>query len=225
MITLDVLDWLARLDDALENRLTFAERKLARREAKSLIEDMAFRFGMFEERPLPDDIDYARALEALKDPPAAAAAFVARKPVYKARVRRKRFTRIAVLALVVVGGWAFADFATSEVATPLVNIADGGIDPMTKSNETTFVVTPDFTRVRFDANVRVFNDDGLVIVTVRDPDGLVVWTQDFSRRGTGVAHRNIQGDELKAGEWTVRYEFGDAAGHLHVEAHGVTPRR
>lgn len=227
MATLDVLDYVVRLDDALAGSMPAPERKLVTRDVRRLVEDFAFRFAFLDGRVAPDDIDYARALEALKEPARAAEAFAAKRPRYRRRVVRKRVVSYLVLLFLVLAGTAFATLVTSEEADPLVDEwKEGSRTPVTQSYSRTFDVAPGTSRLQFSAQVILLAGDDApdgsgITFLILDPAGNVRAERTFTGRNS-VYHKGAI-EAPGPGTWEVFVDFHDAAGSSDVTVLGVRP--
>lgn len=227
MATLDVLDYVVRLDEALARVMPPGERKLATRDVKHLVEDLAFRFAFMDGRVAPDDIDYARALEALKDPPRAADSFAAHRPRYRKRVMRKRVVSWTVLALVALAGTAFATLVTSEEADVLVDQwRVGYAERATESHRLGFDVVEGTKRLQFTAQVIVTGGrdapaGSSITFLVLDPAGNVKAERTFA--GTTSVYYKGAIEAPGPGRWEVFVDFHDAAGASDVTILGVHP--
>lgn len=219
--SLDVLDYLAGLDVALDKAgLEPAYRRAALKDARRIAEAMAFRFALMDERPLPEDLDHLRALEAMKPPERAAPILAARRPIY-ARARRRRLaTTYTVLGLVAVLVAALAYVATSEESVTLAEFST-----MASTNRT-FVVTENITRVHVDATV-LHPDDAVSAVSVylAGPDGRVIQLWPSGDARNNYLRRNIEPPELVAGEWSVLVDFNEGGGSVYLTILGVQPSR
>ena len=216
-----MLDYQAGLDAELARAgMPAALRRPAVKDARRVVDAMAFRFALMDERPLPEDLDYLRALEAVKPPARAAPVLLARRPVY-ARARRRRLTTtwsiLLVLALA-IGGLAY--LATSEESVTLAEFSASA------STDRTFVVTGNMTRLYVDATV-LHPDDAVSGVTIflNGPDGRVVQLWPSGDARNNYLRRNVEPPTLTPGEWTVLVDFNSPGGSVYLTVLGVQPAR
>ena len=221
MASLDVLDYQAALDEALAKEgLPPALRRQAVKEARRVLDAMAFRFALMDERPLPEDLDHLRALEAMQPPARAAAVLAKRRPIY-AKVRRRRltttYTTLAILALAIAG---LAYLATSEESVVLAEFSTAS------DLNRTFVVDENFTRLYVDATI-LHPDDGVSGVTIflAGPDDRVVQLWPSGDARNNYLRRNLAPPELVPGEWRLFVDFNGGAGSVHLTLLGVRPAR
>lgn len=229
MSSLDLLDYQVGLDEALARPgpdgkplLASALRRQAVKEARRVVDAMAFRFALLDERPLPEDLDYLRALEAVK-PPARAAEVLARRKGHYAKVRARRLvTTWGVLAIVGALVAVLAVLATSEESVTLASINHSTATEQTYSPNATFVVDANVTRLHVDGTLLLARGStGNIEVRLVDPDGVV---HDLTpTRGNVYLRENV--DAPKAGEWTLYVDFNGAEGSARVEVFGVRPTR
>lgn len=236
MASLDVLDYQVGLDAELAKPgpegaplLEAPLRKQAIRDARRTIDMMAFRFAVADEWPLPEDLDYLRALEAMKPPAAAAAVLARQRPVYaRRRVRRLATTWIVlgVLMLVVAGGWWVA---TSETADTLALVVEStntlpGDETHTFAITRNFTVEPEVNRLHLDGTVIVTRDSpGVIEVRLLDPSGQLAYYESFNPRdGNYIRHNVLQ---PAPGEWQLIVDFLDVQGSARVSVDGVRPAR
>ncbi|HET6404753.1 MAG TPA: hypothetical protein VFH78_08900 [Candidatus Thermoplasmatota archaeon] len=225
MASLDVLDYQAGLDGELARAgMPAALRRQAVKDARRVVDAMAFRFALMDERPLPEDLDYLRALEALKPPPRAAPVLLARRPHY-ARVRRRRLTTTWTILLVLataIGGLAY--LATSEEAEELVLISLDTTQMLTFSSERSFEVTENMTRLHIDGTFLINRDSrGVIEARLVDPAGQTRMFESFYPNGNVYLRENIY--EPEPGEWTLIVDFLDARGSVRVTVDGIRPTR
>lgn len=231
MSSLDLLDYQVGLDAALARPgpdgrplLPAALRRQAVKDARRVVDAMAFRFALLDDRPLPEDLDYLRALEAVKAPPQAAEVLARRRPHY-ARVRRRRLTTtwvvLAVLGLLVGG---VVHIATLEKAEVLATIVHSTGATGTFSPNATFVVDGNVTRLHLDGTILVHRESaGVVEVRLVDPDGRTAFYDAYGARGNVYLRENVY--DPKPGEWTLLVDFSGARGSVRVEVLGVQPNR
>lgn len=232
MATLDVLDYQVALDDALaapgpDGRplLEAGLRRQAIREARRTIDMMAFRFAVLDERALPEDIDYLRALEAVKPAPLAAAVLARRRPAYARNRRRRRITTYGVLGilfLLMMGGYYLA---TSEEAVELVTLqaTSDSLTDATSYNRT-FFVTEDLNRLHLEGTFVVTRDSsGIIEARLLDPDGNTAFYEAYDPRSGNFERHNIVNPQ--PGEWTLIVDFLSAKGSARVDITGVRPTR
>ena len=226
MASLDVLDYLQGLDAALAKRgMAPAYRRQAVKDARRVIDAMAFRFAILDERPLPEDLDYLRAIEAMKQPDRAAPVLERRLPHYR-RVRSRRLATTGVTLLVLaglVGGLAW--LATSETAEPLASLSNANPDEgRTVTLTENFTVTPDMNRLYVAGTVFVgAGTRGNIEIFLKGPDGETKLFQSYAERGTYYLRENVELPE--AGDWTLLIDFNGARGSIQVDVSGVKPAR
>lgn len=231
MSSLDVLDYQTGLEAALAKRgpegkplLEPALRRQAMRDVRRTIDALAFRFALIDERPLPEDLDYIRALEGLKAPDDVARVLAKRRPIY-VRTRRRRlattWTMLAVFALFAAG---IAYAATLESADTLaeVNVAQDEGDVLR-----TFTVPEGVSRLYVAATVIVQREGGPVTISLVDPDG----REHLGEAGYGAQFYTGDGNYLReniptpaAGNWTLLVSYGNG-GSVSVRVDAVTPNR
>lgn len=227
MASLDVLDYQLALDAALAKQgMRPGLRRAAVKEARRVLDAMAFRFALMDERPLPEDLDYLRALEAMKPAGRAAPVLLRRQPVYaRARTRRLATTWGVLLVLALaVGGLAY--LATSERAIPLAVIDHSAADPVTLPSARTFTVTENMTRLRVDGTFLLSKASrGVVEVRLLDPSNNTVFYEPYYPGGNVYLRENIEQDVLVPGEWTLLVDFLDAQGAVRLTVDGIVPTR
>lgn len=219
--SLDVLDYQAGLDAELAKAgLAAPYRRQALKEARRVIDAMAFRFALMDERPLPEDLDYLRAVEAVKPPARAAPVFAARRPIY-VKVRRRRLTTTYVtLALIVLFASTLAWYATSEESVVLAEFSANS------NTNRTFEVTPEMTRLHLDATV-LHPRDGVAGVSIflSGPQGRVIQVWPSGDARNNYLRLNVEEPLLVPGEWTLLVDFNDGTGSVSMTVLGVTPTR
>jgi len=225
MASLDVLDYQAGLDAALAKAgMEPAFRRAAMKDARRVVDAMAFRFAILDERPLPEDLDYLRALEAVKPPEKAADVLLARRPVY-ARARRRRLVTtwlaLSIVSLAIVG---LVVGATSEEAIELALIDRGTGPGASPSANATFTVTEEMTRLHLDGTVLLAKaSPGVVEVWLIDPTGQPRVFESFYANGNIYLRENVY-DPIP-GVWTLTVDFLDASGSARVTVDGIRPTR
>lgn len=232
MATLDVLDYQLALDEALAAPgpdgaplLEAGLRRPAVREARRTLDMMAFRFAVMDERALPEDLDYLRALEAVKPAPEAAKVLARRRPVYARARRRRRITTYGVLgmlALLIAGGYYVV---TSEEAVDLTTLqaTSGSVDASTSYNRT-FIVTPEMTRLHIEGTFVVSRESsGIIEARLVAPDGKTAFYEAYGPRDGNFERANILSPQ--PGEWTLIVDFLAAKGSARVDITGVRPTR
>lgn len=221
MASLDVLDYQAGLDAALAKEgMPPALRRAGVKEARRVADAMAFRFALLDERPLPEDLDYLRAIEAMKRPELAAKVLQRRRPIYAANRRRRlitTWTMLGFFALMVTLLWVAA---TSEEAVVLTEFTTS------RSTERNFTVTENFTRMRVDATV-LHPDDAVSAVEIflNGPDGEFVRLWPTTDARNNYLRRNIEPPTLVPGEWRLFVDFNSAGGSVYMTVTGVQPAR
>lgn len=230
MASLDVLDYLTGLDDELAKpgpdgraRMPPPLRKQALRDARRVIDMMAFKFAIVDERPLPEDLDHLRAIEAVKPAPRAADVLLRRAPHY-ARVRRRRLaTTWSVLAVLVLLFGGLAYLATSEKADTLATIVTAPATDVTYAENRTFDVRADMTRLYVTADVFVARgSQGSVEIRLVDPDGEVALVDLWTPQSNNYLRESVP---PKTGTWTLVVVFHNAHGSVRAEVNGVYPAR
>lgn len=228
MATLDVLDYLVKLDEALVGRLGPAERKMARKDVRRTLEDLAFRFAILDERVMPEDLDYARALEVLKEPDATARVLERRAPVYRKRRVRKGITTAVVLVGLALFVGAFSNFVTSERADVLVDgWLVGSPTPQSKSESREFTVPHGTSRLQLSGPVVVLTDresvrENTVTVLLMDPSGQIRFEKVFTSANAVYAKTTVE--VPTPGAWTLLVDFRDAAGSAELTVLGVSAK-
>lgn len=223
--SLDVLDYVTGLDEALaapgpdaKPLLAPGLRKQALRETRRVIEAMAFRFAILDERALPEDLDYLRAIEAMK-PPAKAAQVLARKqPVYARARRRRLVTTWTSLAIVLLAIAALAYGATSEKAERVVELSTS------QTANATFVVGENVTRLHVDATIVAGRgNEGTIEIFLYSPSGkvLALWPAGDVR--DNYLRSNV--DLPEKGEWRALVDLNGGAGHVSLVIDAVRPAR
>ena len=227
MASLDVLDYLQGLDAALAQRgMQAPYRRQGLKDARRTIDAMAFKFAIQDERPLPEDLDYLRALEAMKPPERAAPVLQRRLPAYR-RVRGRRLLTTGIVLLVLasfVGGLAW--LATSESSHPLASLTHAVNDDAgrTVSLNETFTVESGMTRAYVAGTIFVGPDTrGNIEIFLKGPDGQTRLFKAYADRGTHYLRENVH--PLEAGEWTLLVDFNGARGSVHVDVNGIRPTR
>ncbi|MFA5862328.1 MAG: hypothetical protein WDA16_11605 [Candidatus Thermoplasmatota archaeon] len=225
MASLDVLDYVTRLDEALSTHERSAGlRRAGVREARDLIDAMAFRFALLDERPLPEDFDYLRAIEAMRTPTQAAGVLARRLPHYARQRRRRLTTTWGVLAVIAILLGATAYYATSERAQTLAAISEHSAVDVQYSVNQTFLVTADMTRLHMDGSAVVSKlSNGTIEVRLLDPNGSPQVTQVFQARGNNFLRANVESPAV--GRWTLLVDFNEAGGAVDVSVDGITPTR
>lgn len=228
MSSLDLLDYQAGLDAALAKPgpggrapLPAGLRSAAVKEARRVVDAMAFRFALMDERPLPEDLDYLRALEAVKPPERAAEVLARRAPIYARARRRRLVTTWTVLPLVVALVGALAWAATSEKADTLAEVNDRVTAPT--SVERRFEVGDNITRLHVEGTFVVPRDAvGAIEVFLIDPSGRTRIYDSFVPGGNNYLRENVPDPE--PGEWTLLVDYG-SEGSAFVRVNGVYPAR
>lgn len=229
MSSLDVLDYQVALDEALARPgddgrplLEAAHRKTALREVRRAIEAMAFRFALLDERALPEDLDYLRAIEAMK-PPAKAAKVLARKrPVYARARRRRLITTWTTLAILLVAVAALVYGATSEKADRLVDLSTS------RSANATFEVGPDVTRLYVAGTILpAKGQEGTIEIFLYSPSGQVytLWPGTHDTRDTYL-RQNLEGTPaVEPGTWRALVDLNGGPGSVSLVIDAVRPTR
>lgn len=231
MSSLDLLDYQVGLDEALARPgpdgkplLAPALRRQAVKEARRVVDAMAFRFALMDERPLPEDLDYLRALEAVKAPPGAAEVLARRGPHYARTRRRRLVTTWTVLALIAALVGSGAWLVTSEKADVLAVVSHAAAVEATFSPNATFYVDEATTRLHVDGTVLLQRDStGGIEVRLLDPDGRVRLEESFYPGGNVYLRHNEY--DPAPGLWTLLVDFNSAQGSARVEVLGVKPAR
>jgi hypothetical protein len=227
MSSLDVLDYAIGLDEALARRSPNGEpllpaglRKQAVREARRVIDAMAFRFAILDERALPEDLDYLRAIEAMKPAARAATVLAKRRPVYAKNRARRLATTYVSLAVVVLAVGALAFAATSEKADRVVDVS------ASQATNLTFRVDENVTRLHIDGTILpAKGSEGTIEIFLYSPDGTTytLWP-DGDMRDTYL-RRNLEGATLARGEWRAFIDFNGGPGSVYLIIDAVRPAR
>jgi hypothetical protein len=221
MASLDVLDYQAGLDAALAREgMPPALRRAGMKEARRVIDAMAFRFALMDDRPLPEDLDYLRAIEAMKAPAQAAPVLMRRRGVYAANRRRRLVTTWAILGVFAAAVVLLAVAVTSEDAVLLAEFSTS------RSLEQNFTVTENFTRLHVDATV-LHPDDAISAVEIYlygpNEETIRLWPAADARNN--YLRRNIEPPLLVPGEWRLLVDFNSAGGSVYMTLTGVQPSR
>lgn len=225
MASLDVLDYQAGLDAALAKAgMPAALRRQGVKEARRVVDAMAFRFALMDERPLPEDLDYLRALEAVKPAERAAAVLLARRPHY-ARVRRRRLVTTWTILLVLAGAIGGLSYlATSEQAVELALIEHSSFSRLTFPSNRTFVVTEGMTRLHVDGTILMSKaSQGVIEVRLVDPTGQTRMFESFYPGGNVYLRENVY--DPVPGRWELIVDYLDAQGSVRVTVDGIRPTR
>jgi hypothetical protein len=223
--SLDVLDYQAGLDAALAKEgLPAPLRRSAVKEARRVVDAMAFRFALMDERPLPEDLDYLRALEAMKRPEEAARVLLHRRGVYAANRRRRLVTTWSILvglALLVAGfGYAVTSEEAHELALVTHNVGQSVTFPTTRN----FTVAEEVTRLHVDGTFLVAKTSpGVIEVRLVDPAGETRLFRSYYAGGNIYLRENVY--EPEAGTWMLIVDYLDAQGSVRVSVDGVRPSR
>ncbi|MHB8606053.1 MAG: hypothetical protein ACYDCK_12445 [Thermoplasmatota archaeon] len=227
MASLDVLDYVTALEAALAPLLPRAERRLAIRETRHVIDELAFRLAWAAERRVPpEDIDYARAIECLKPAAAVAPILARRRPKYRKRVIRRQVTTIFVLLFMLVAGVAFAHFIASEKGRVALDWAPASGAVVDASDSRNFTIMPGASEVQFSftadvAKVTNASQAGLVEITVLDPAGNIRYQGDFTHSTRIYDRANVESPP--SGVWVVYVDFHEALAGVRVNVVEVTP--
>lgn len=222
MASLAVREYLMELEEELEGVLGRAERKIARREVRGLVQDMAFRLAARKERPAPEDIDYEIALEAMRPPAEAAEVLAGRADEFRRRKWAKRGRTAAVVLVLMLVGILAVQAMTSETSVPVYSYTNGSENRTTASTVDTFEVEGDYRRLQYQVRGFLSSDEGLIRVTLLDPGNQAVVQESF----TPEAGLHAQGTvpEVPRGTWTLVVDFQDASGSVRVDVRGVRAR-
>jgi hypothetical protein len=225
MASLDVLDYQAGLDAALAKEgMPVALRRSAVREARRVVDAMAFRFALMDERPLPEDLDYLRALEAMKRPERAAAVLMRRRGVYASNRRRRLTVTYGILLVLALAVGGLAYLATSEEAVELALVAQTTGAVVTFPTQENFTVTSEMTRLHVDGTFLVAKDaPGVIEVRIVDPRGETRLYESYHAGGNLYLRENIYAPE--PGEWSIIVDYLDAQGSVRVSVDGIRPTR
>lgn len=234
MSSLDVLDYQTGVEEALARRgpdgrplLEAPLRRQALRDVRRLIDALAFRYAIIDDRPLPEDLDYIRALEGLKRPDAVAPVLARRRPHYQ-RVRRRRLTTswtvLGVILLFIAGLLYVATLEKAEEVALVNERGDAGA-----VFEQTFTIGEEITRLHVDGTIVVAKDaGGPIVVSLIGPDNReYLGTEgrlgaEFTSRGGNYLRENV--NSPIAGEWTLRVNYG-GAGSAMVTVLAIQPAR
>lgn len=223
MSSLDVRAYVLKVEEHLKDRLRKGERKLALREVKGVVRDLAFDLAIRKRRPAPADIDYALALECLKPPETVAEVLVARRSEYASRVRRRRLRSVAVLAVLILGGLALANAMTAQVSHDLATLTVGTPpgETVTWTNRTNFTVPEGLDRLDYDIRTLVTGGEGTARVTIMDPNGRNVFQREVTRDDKVYHRGNL---EATPGKWFVFVDLTEVSGSVRVDVTGVGPQ-
>ena len=223
MASLDVLDYLTGLDAALAPRLPAALRRSALRDARRVVDMLAFRFAILDERAMPEDLDYLRAIEAMKPADRAAEVLARRRPLYARKRRRRLATTWTVLAVLAAAAGGLAWLATSETAQTLTYVNEHPFSDVTYSVNRTFVVEPAVNRLHVSGDVFVRGSDGNVDVFLKDPHNVTVLHETFNAASGNYLRENILSPT--PGVWTLWVDYNQAHGSVAVTVDGVRSAR
>ncbi|GEM_PF-5540451 len=227
MSSLDVLDYQVALDEAMAKRgpegrplLEAPYRKQALREIRRLLEAMAFRYALLDERALPEDLDYLRALEGLKPAPEAARVLARKRPVYARARRRRLVTTWVSLAVVVLAVAALAWAATSEKAERVVDLSTS------QTTNATFSIGPNVTRIHVDGTILpAKGQEGTIDIFLTSPSGKVytLWPSGDNR--DTYLRRNFEGPQVEQGTWRALIDLNGGPGSVYLIVDAVSPAR
>jgi hypothetical protein len=225
--SLDVLDYQVALDEALAKRgpdgrplLEAAHRKQAMREVRRLVEAMAFRHALLDDRALPEDLDYLRALEGLKPAEKAAEVFARKRPVYVRARRRRLLTTWISLAVVALAVAALAYGATSEKAERVVDVSTS------QTTNATFHVDGNVTRLHVDGTILpARGSEGTIDIFLYSPSGKVYTLWPDGDRRDNYLRRNLDGSQIEVGDWRVLVDLNGGPGSVSLVIDAVRPAR
>lgn len=225
MASLDLLDYQAALDDALaQEGLPASLRRPAVKEARRVADAMAFRFALLDERPMPEDLDYLRAIEAMKRPPEAARVLLRRRGVYAANRRRRLATTWVLLLALGLAATSLAYYGTSEQAQELALVNYSTAAVATFPTNRTFVVEQDVTRLRVDGTFLLAKGSpGVIELRLLDPTGDMRLYESYYAGGNIYLRENVYAPE--PGEWTLLVDHLEAQGSVRVSVDAVRPAR
>jgi hypothetical protein len=229
--SLDVLDYLHGLDDELAKPgadgkplLPASLRGQARKDVRRVLDAMAFRFAILDERPLPEDLDYLRAIEALQPAPKAAAVLARRRPFYAKTRRRRLASTWTTLAVIGLALFALVWFGTSEKAETLVAVKEQAAVDVTYIRTWNFTVDPAMNRLHIDGSAFLNKaSQGDVEVFIKDPTGKTTRYIERSPTSNNWIRDNIEGP--LPGVWQLVVSFNGASGTLQMTVDGVSPAR
>jgi len=230
--SLDVLDYQVALDNALAARgpagaplLPAPLRRQAIKDARRVLDAMAFRFALIDERALPEPIDYVRALEAMQPADKAAAVLARRAPIYRRVRRRRRVTSYSALIIIGLFVASLVYFGTSETAEELALINYRTFEPgAVDVRNVSFAVTPDMNRLHVDGTVIVDQDaTGSLHLSLIAPDGSTAFVVSYGPGGTNYVRHNIYAPA--AGTWQLRIDYDYAAATARVTVDGIRAAR
>lgn len=225
MASLDLLDFQMALDVELQKAgLPPGLRRSALKEARRVVEAMAFRFAILDERALPEDLDYLRALEAMQPAPRAAAVLARRRPVYAKARRRRLATTWLTLAIVALGITAIVYYGTSEVADTLALVSENNPTETTVAHYRNFTVGSNVTRLHVDGTILLSKaTKGVIEVFLIDPSNGTRVYESYASGGDIYLRQNVYAPQ--PGVWTLVVDFNEAQGSARVELTGVRDAR
>lgn len=222
MASLATREYLMELEEELEDRMGRAERKIARREVRGLVQDMAFRLAAQKRRPAPEDIDHEIALEALRPPEEAAEVLAGRADEFRRRKWAKRGRTAAILLVLALVGVLAVQAMTAETTVPVHSYTNASENRTNSSTTEVFDVSGDHRRLQYQVRAFLSNPEGTIRVTVLDPGNGVAIQEAFT--ADSGAHRQGTVAEVPQGSWRLVVDFVDAAGSVRVDLRGVTGR-
>lgn len=222
MASLAVREYLIEVEEALEDRMGRAERKMARRDVRSLVQDMAFRLAARKQRPAPEDIDYELALEALRPPEETAAILAEKRGSYTQRKWRSRARTAGVLLVLALVGALAVQAMTSQTADPVFTYDNASENRTSASTLRTFPVADGYDRLDYRVRGIVTSHEGEIRVTLLDPGNQAVYQEAFTRDSGLWTRGNLPGAE--PGDWSLVVDYREASGSVHVEVSGVRGR-
>lgn len=220
MVSLDARAYLLEVEAALEEAgMPRRQRKLAVREVRSLLQEMAFDLAARKREPSPRDLHHDLALQAMKPPEATARVLMDRRDTYRDRTRRKRWRTLALLVLVVVAGIAVWSFSTSQASDPVYTWTKGVPNATTASYMDNFTVEEGYERLDLELRVLQVSEGGSFTVWLFDPDHETVLHQEFDHtEGTPYVRRTLP---PTAGTWQVVVDLHDVEGSFRLDVRGV----
>jgi hypothetical protein len=228
LASLDVLDYLQGLETALASRLPAGLRRPAVREARRVLETLAFRFAILDERPLPEDLDYLRAIEAMKPPARAAEVLARRRPIYARARRRRLITTWTILAFLAIAIGGLAYLATSEKADTVAAVNQRAAVDVSYAVVKNFTIAPNVNRLHVAGDFSLGKaTSGTIEVRLRylgtDNAPVNETSLTFNARERDYLRENVL--DPKPGNWQLFVDFEQVTGSAIITVDAITPTR